>query len=164
MLSMQPRFNFMQSQAAMRRSQTTLLFAPVSMRSIHARGYNNFDDRIHMVFNEINMMLLHCKNTPNIVYIYKKFGDEIMTPEQIMYGFKFICYNKLEKSPEFWSVIVPMVKKQLATLDRNTVASLMCCIEGASVGYIQDNELWELVEQKMVDEGLHRYFSLEQLS
>ena len=116
------------------------------MRSIHARGYNNFDDNVHMIFTEINAMLMHCKNTPNIVYIYKKFGDEYMTPEQIMYGFKFICYNKLEKTPEFWSVIVPMVKKQVATLDRQTVASLMACIEAASSGYIQDNELWELIE------------------
>ena len=145
MLAMQPRFNFVQSQAAMRRNQT-MLFAPVSMRSIHARGYNNFDDNVHMVFTEINMMLYNCKNTENIVYVYKKFGDEVMTPEQIMYGFKFITYHKLEKSPEFWSVIVPMVKKQLATLDRQTVASIMCCIEGASAGYIQDNELWELIE------------------
>ena len=75
MLSMQPRFNFVQSQTAMRRNQT-MLFTPISTRSIHARGYNNFDDNVHMIFTEINMMLLNCKNTDNIVYIYKKFGDE----------------------------------------------------------------------------------------
>jgi len=28
---------------------------------------------------------------------------------------------------------------------------------------LQDNEFWELVEQKLVDEGLHRYFELDQL-
>ena len=159
---MQSRFNFMTSQAAMRRTMT--MFAPVSIRSIHARGYNNFDDNVNMIYHEVNCMLMHCKNTDNIVYIYKKFGDEIMTPEQIMYGFRFICWNKLEKTPEFWSVIVPMVKKQLAPLDRQTIASIMCCIEGASMGYIQDNELWELIEQKLVDEGLHRYLTLEQMA
>ncbi len=27
---------------------------------------------------------------------------------------------------------------------------------------LQDNEFWELVEQKLVDEGLHRYFRIDQ--
>ncbi len=97
--------------------QTSLL-APVAVRGIHARGYNNFDDHVSMIFNEINFALIHAKNTPNIVYIYQKFGEEYMTPEQIAYGFNYICMNRLEKSPDFWNVIVPMVKKQMATLDR----------------------------------------------
>ena len=150
--------------SAVAAQRSNYLFAPVALRSVHARGYNNFDDNVSMIFHEINCALMHCKNTQNIAYIYKKFGPEIMTPEQIMFGFRFICDNKLEKSPEFWNVIVPMVKKQLATLDRQTVASIHCCIQGASLGYLQDNELWELVEQKLVDEGLHRYMSLEQLA
>ena len=79
MLCMQSRFNFMTSQAAMRRTMT--MFAPVSIRSIHARGYNNFDDNVNMIYHEVNCMLMHCKNTDNIGYIYNKFGDEIMTPE-----------------------------------------------------------------------------------
>ncbi len=29
---------------------------------------------------------------------------------------------------------------------------------------LQDNEFWELIEQKLVDEGLHRYFTLEEIS
>ena len=90
----------------------------VSQRQIHSRGYNNFDDHVSMYFHEVNFALIHAKNTPNIVYIYEKFGDEVMTPEQIMFGFQFIGTNKLEKSPDFWRVMVPMVKKQMATLDK----------------------------------------------
>jgi len=71
-----------------------------------------------MIFHEINFALIHAKNTPNLVYIYEKFGDEVMTPEQIMFGFNFIAKHNTERTPEFWNVIVPMVKKQLATLDR----------------------------------------------
>ncbi len=89
-----------------------------------------------MHFHEINFALIHAKNTPNIVYIYQKFGDEIMTPEQIAFGFNFICMNKLEKSPEFWNVIVPMVKKQMATLDRQTIRPLLMAIEGAAGTYL----------------------------
>lgn len=136
----------------------------VACRQIHARGYNNFDDHVSMIFHEINFALAHAKNTPNIAYIYEKFGDEVMTPEQIMYGFRYIMCNRLEKNDQFWNLIVPMVKKQMATLDRQTIKSLLSAIEGASAGYLQDNEFWEIVEQKLVDEGLHRYYSLEQLS
>ena len=57
-----------------------------------------------------------------------------------------------------------MVKKQIATLDRNCTKSLYHFIEGASSMTLQDNEFWELIEQKLVDEGLHRYFRLDQLS
>ena len=87
-----------------------------------------------------------------------------MTPEQIVYGFRYILCNKLEKNEDFWNVILPMVKKQMATLDRQTCRSLLSAIEGAAAGYLQDNEFWEIVEQKLVDEGLHRYYTLEQLS
>lgn len=37
-------------------------------------------------------------------------------------------------------------------------------VEGAAVMQLQDNEFWEIFEQKFVDEGLHRYFTLEQLT
>ena len=52
-----------------------------SVRGIHQRGYNNFDDHVSMIFNEINFALIGAKNTPNMVYIYQKFGDKYMTPE-----------------------------------------------------------------------------------
>ena len=54
--------------------------------------------------------------------------------------------NQLERNDEFWNLILPTVKKQLATLDRNCTKSLYHFIEGASVMTLQDNEFWELVE------------------
>ena len=160
---MHSQFNFF-AMNKMTMIRPAAVFPIVASRQIHARGYNNFDDHVSMIFNEINFALAHSKNTQNIAYVYQKFGDEVMTPEQIMFGFNYILSNRLEKSEEFWKVIVPMVKKQMATLDRQTVRSLHTAIEGAAAGYLQDNEFWEIVEQKLVDEGLHRYFTLEQLS
>ena len=87
-----------------------------------------------------------------------------MTDFQIAYGFWMIGKNQLERNEGFWEVILPMVKKQIATLDRNCTKSLYHFIEGASSMTLQDNEFWELIEQKLVDEGLHRYFRLAQLS
>ena len=140
------------------------MLAPVALRAVHQRGYNNFDDHVIHYFKEINMAMFHCKNTPNFVFLYQRWGDKYMTPEQIMYGFNFIAQNGLERTPDFWNIIVPMVKKQMSTLDRNTVKPLLMAIEGAAAMFLQDNEFWEIVEQKLVDEGLHRYYSLEQLS
>ena len=51
------------------------MLAPVALRGIHARGYNNFDDHCSRYFHEINIMLMNCKNTPNIVYVYQRFGE-----------------------------------------------------------------------------------------
>lgn len=84
---------------------------------IHARGYTNFDDHHSFWFNEINFALHAAKNTDNLVFIYKKYG-QYMTDNQIMYGFNMIAMHKLEKTPEFWDVILPMVKEQLKGLDR----------------------------------------------
>ena len=55
-----------------------------------------------------------------------------MTDTQIAYAFRYIAKNQLEKTPDFWSVIVPAVKKQLQTVDRNCTRSLINFIEGAS--------------------------------
>lgn len=137
---------------------------PIALRNIHSRGYNNFDDRPTDTFHEVNLRLMNCRNTPNIVFVYQRFGEEVMTPEQIAFGFNRIANFKLEKSPDFWNIIVPLVKKQMSTLDRNTVKPMFQMIEGAANMYLQDNEFWEIVEQKFVDEGLHRYFTLEELS
>ena len=155
-----PQMSLMQRQMCM---QPVFLTA-FTQRHIHERGYNNFNDHPSIIFNEINFALNHSKNTPNLVYVYKKFGEEVMTPEQIMYGFQYIANNRLEKSQDFWNVIVPMVKKQLKTLDHQTARSLHGAIEGAAAMYLQDNEFWDIVEEKLVDDQLHRYLSLEELS
>ena len=134
----------------------------VSARSIHARGYNNFNDMDSTVFHEVNMALFSCRNTPNFIEVLRKWEKDLM-PEQIMFSFMYINEHKLEKNPDYWNFLVPMVKKQMTTLDRNTIKSMYNAIYGAAVGHLQDNEFWEIVEQKLVDEGLHRYLDLDQL-
>lgn len=87
-----------------------------------------------------------------------------MTDFQIAYAFWMIGKNQLERTPDFWNLILPTVKTQLATLDRQCIKSLYHFIEGASAMSLQDNEFWEMVDQKLLDEGLHRYLTLEQIT
>ena len=44
--------------------------------------------------------------------------------------------NKLEKTPDFWNYIIPLVKKQMLTLDRQTTSALYKAIEGAAGMYL----------------------------
>ena len=73
-----------------------------------------------------------------------------------------IAEDKLPRTQEFWDVILPRVKAQVPTLDRQCTHSLSQIIAGAGIMQIQDNELWESLESKLVDEGLLRYMKLEE--
>ena len=56
-----------------------------------------------------------------------------------------------------------MVKKTIPALDMHTTAALMQGIQAAAAFRLQDNEFWESVEQKLVDQNLVKYLSLEQM-
>ena len=120
-------------------------FTHIPMRTVHARGYNEYSDQWSFIFHEINFALGGAKNTNNIVFVFEKYA-KYLTDVQISYGFWMIGKNQLERTPDFWSKILPVVKKQLTTLDRNCTKSLYHFIEGASAMSLQDNEFWETVE------------------
>ena len=130
---------------------------------VHPRGYNDFQDNWSFIFHEINFALGNSRNTDDFVFIFKKYEKE-MTDFQMAYAFWWIGKQQLERNPDFWNIILPRVKTQMATLDRNCMKALYHFIEGASAMTLQDNEFWALVDQKLVDEGLHRYLQLDQLT
>ena len=101
----------MQPTAFMMAQRPMFTLAPMALRSVHSRGYNNYDDSVTMTFHEINLALMNARNTQNIVYLYQRFGPDVMTPEQIAFGFRTIATCKLEKTPDFWNVLLPIVKK-----------------------------------------------------
>jgi len=70
--------------------------------------------------------------------------------------------NNLIRSKGFWDVVLPRVKEQVPTLDRECTQSLSQIIRGAGEMQLQDNELWESLESKLVDEGLLRYFTISE--
>lgn len=75
----------------------------------HARGYNeNYDNYSHL-FHETNLALMNCKETDQFVYIFKKYGNH-MTDVQKAYAFNFIARQQLERSPDFWNIILPECK------------------------------------------------------
>ena len=116
----------------MQYAQRSALFASqYSIRMIHPRGYTNPEDHATMHFNEASMALMGAKNTRNLVFVCKKY-EKYMTDKQIMYAFNMVAQHKLDKIPEFWSYMVPLVKEQLKGLDRQTVPSLCKAVEAAA--------------------------------
>ena len=90
---------------------------------VHSRGYNDHYDTYSFRIHECNIALMNAKNTDSFVYIFRKYG-EWMTDYQISYAWSFIGNNNFERDAQFWEFIYPVVKKQIATLDRNCVRSL----------------------------------------
>jgi|TARA_B110000305_G_C19199166_1_gene520314 hypothetical protein len=117
----------------------------------------------YYIFHEINGALQSCKNVTDIAFVFEHYSEHL-TDFQIGYGFEFCALNKLPKEAPFWDVILPRVKEQVPTLDRECTQSMMQIISGAGNMQLQDNELWEALESKLVDEGLLRYFSIDECS
>uniref|UniRef100_A0A7S3MZH7 Uncharacterized protein n=2 Tax=Strombidium inclinatum TaxID=197538 RepID=A0A7S3MZH7_9SPIT len=107
------------------------------------------------------MAMNGAKTCPSYAYIFETYSD-YLTDFQISYAFQELALDKVERTPEFWNVILPKVKEQVPTLDRQCTQSLHGIIAGAGLMQLQDNVLWEALESKLVDEGLLRYFNVQE--
>ena len=58
---------------------------------------------------------------------------------------------------------MPRVKSLLKKLDRHCPRSLYHIIASAGKMQLQDNEFWEIVEEQMIDNRLHRYLNVDQM-
>ena len=162
LMAMQRRNMFTVMKNAQRQQQINKI-ALVSMqqRRVHARGYNDWYDVPYYIFHEINGALQSSKNTTDLAFVLNHYSEHL-TDFQIGYAFMFCGDHKLPKDKNFWEVILPKAKEQIPTLDRECTQSMMMFIKGAGEMQLQDNELWEALESKLVDEGLLRYFSIDE--
>ena len=94
------------------------------MRMVHKRGYNDFYDMPGYIFHEINGAMQSCHNVPDYAFVFEKYSEHL-TDFQIGYAFEDIAIHKVELTPEFWNIILPRVKEQVATLDRQCTQSLL---------------------------------------
>ena len=45
------------------------------MRSVHARGYNDFNDMPYHIFHEINAAMGAAHNVDDYAFIFEKYGE-----------------------------------------------------------------------------------------
>jgi len=84
---------------------------------VHARGYNDFSDVHYVLFHEINGAMMACHNVSDYAFVFNKYSEHL-TDFQIAYAFYDICADNHIRSKEFWDIILPRVKEQVGTLDR----------------------------------------------
>ena len=119
-----------QAALRMRMPQASTMIVPTQMRLVHKRGYNDFYDMPGYIFHEVYAALQSCHNVPDYAFVFNKYS-EYLTDTQIAYALEDIAAHKLIRTPEFWDVILPRVKAQVPTLDRQCTQALMMIIEGA---------------------------------
>ena len=100
------------------------------MRMVHARGYNDWYDMHYITFHEINGALQSCHNIDDYAFVFTKYGEHL-TDFQMGYTLEQIAIHKLDKLPPFWDVILPKIKEQIPTLDRQCTQSMVMFINGA---------------------------------
>ena len=95
-----------------------------------AKKYNDFYDMPYHIFHEINAALQSCHNCKDYAFVFEKYSEHL-TDFQVGYSFDDIAVHKIQRTPEFWNVILPRVKETVATLDRDCTQSLGQIISGA---------------------------------
>ena len=137
---------------------------------VHSRGYNVETGDLYIEdFLDMSQYITDSNKCEDIAYVYKKYEE--LTVDHIAFSFQrigkyyfliFIGTQNWDRGDEFYETILPRVKSQMKTLDRNCVRSLYKIIEGAAAMRLQDNEFWEIVEEKLIDNRLHRYLTIDQ--
>ena len=94
------------------------------VRSVHARGYNDFYDMPYHIFHEINAAMQSCHNCDDYAFVFEKYSA-YLTDFQIGYAFEDIALTQLDRVESFWKIILPRVKEQVPTLDRQCTQSLL---------------------------------------
>lgn len=68
--------------------------------------------------------------------------------------------NDVEK--EFYQIVIPILKSYMLKMDRQAVGELCNAALGAAKLNLGDKEFWGILEQKLGNEKIYKYLSLEQ--
>lgn len=86
-----------------------------------------------------------------------------MTDYHLSYAIYQIYENDIELDENFYGVILPIIKEFVKNMDRNHNKSLAELIKHLGWLKVEDEGLWRLFEQKLVQEKLYRYIPLRDL-
>ena len=88
--------------------------------------------------------LLGALTTDNIIELFKE-NEGYLTADILFEKFHFICANHKELTPEFYSYVIPLVKKHIAKADRHCNDYLANACTGAALINLEDREYWNLL-------------------
>jgi len=86
-----------------------------------------------------------------------------MTDYQLSYAIYRIYNDEIPLDDHFYNVILPIVKEFVKNFDRNNNRALYQLIQHLGWLRVKDEGLWNLFEQKLLDEKLYRYIPTNEL-
>jgi hypothetical protein len=83
--------------------------------------------------------------TTDAVACFLKEFEGFLTDEVIMSKFNKIAFTCPEKTPEFFQVILPQIKKIIINADRQSAPHLATAVASGSALNIADTEFWDML-------------------
>ena len=150
-----------------------LLFPCFSTATPPAPTSNNPEDNIVIKtstngFNRreynIAKMLTVMNSNMHLIVNGLKDNSDMITHDMVADIFLNISRGPtMELTDDFWTVIYPYGKKLIRTADRETTNATARVLYSMSKRLIQDDEMWEIAQRKLIKEGLLRYVAISEL-
>eukprot|EP01022_Parablepharisma_sp_SALTPOND_P026521 TRINITY_DN64322_c1_g1_i1.p1 TRINITY_DN64322_c1_g1~~TRINITY_DN64322_c1_g1_i1.p1 ORF type:complete len:1202 (-),score=108.17 TRINITY_DN64322_c1_g1_i1:4294-7899(-) len=93
---------------------------------------------------------------------FQNFSD-IICHSHIGAAFTKIAAEKMELTEDFWEIVYPYARALVAEANRETTAAMIDVLISLSTLLVQDEELWEVAQKKLVKDGMLRYVQIQAL-
>jgi len=110
-------------------------------------------------YRELTSGLESCKTMSTLVYYFRKY-PKIITLYHLRLAFRRIASLHMELIQDFWDVVFPYAKALVKTANRESVDTMAACLLSLSELLIQDEEIWQVAQEKLVKEKMLRYVML----
>lgn len=120
------------------------------------RKYTNNYDVDPKLNLELTLAIQSCNNCYMLAELLKANLTNL-TDHQLAFSLDHILRYELVLDEHFYNSFIPIVKEFVKNMDRECNRTLADII--AHIGYLKvdDNGLWKLFEQKLLEERLYRY-------
>ena len=126
------------------------------------RTYKNDDDVYRQELHFAGGAIYNSHNPNDIAKTFTEY-QHCLTSNHISYAIDHIANHQLDLDHHFWSVIYPRVKQEVISLDRYCAVPFVKILYAISRIALVDKELWEIFEEKLIQEKLIRYLTPPQL-
>ena len=107
------------------------------------------------------LLTLHgCLTTDTLAHTLKMYNGFLDTMTMFK-SFDNVCTFK-DYQKATYEVVLPILKHHMAKFDKNNITEIYYAISGACKINLGDLEFWNIVENKLVENKMYRYLSIEQ--
>ena len=89
--------------------------------------------------------------------------SSVMCYFHIGLAFEAVAKFNMELNEDFWEIVFPYAKALVMSVNRETAGEMATVLISLSKLLIQDDELWEAAQKKLINENLLRYVKISKL-